>query len=138
MEKAKNKTDFFSNDKPHWWTERHNEVGKTGVNLGCWVNTNKAAVSVLFNPDLKKEFFNLKESLESEIGFVLEQKDKSKSRGFAKSNKEGFLKWFDKGGYRSPESEWDQIQEELIDHFVKLEKALKPILKKLKPSNKAT
>lgn len=137
LEKTKNKTDFFANDKPNWWTNIHNEVGKTGVQLGCWVNKDKTAISVLFNPGLKEKFFNLKESLESEIGFVLEQKDKSKSRGFTKSNKEGLLKWFDKGGYRSPESEWDQIQEEMINNFVKLEKALKPILEKLKLSNKA-
>ena len=137
LEKVKNKTNFFSNDKPHWWTNRYNEVEKTGVQLGCCVNKNKVAVSVLFNLELKEKFFDLKKSLESEIGFVLEQKDNSKSRGFAKSNKEGFLKWFDIGGYRSPENEWDQIQEEMIDHFVKLEKALKPILEKLKLSNKA-
>ena len=137
LEKAKNKTDFFSNDKPHVWTERHNKIGTTNVKLGCWVNANKTAVSILFNPDLKNKFFNLKGKLESEIGFSLELKDKNKSRGFAKSNKEGFLKWFDKGGYRSPESEWDQIQEDMINHFVKLEKALKPILKELKLSNKA-
>ena len=134
LEKAKNKTDLFSNDKPHWWTNRHNEVEKTGVQLGCWVNKNKVAVSVLFNPELKRKFFNLKESLESEIGFVLEQKDSSKNRGFAKSNKEYFLKWFDIGGYGSPKSEWDQIQEEMIDNFVKLEKALTPMLEEIKKS----
>ena len=138
LEKAKNKTDFFSNDRPYWWTGRHNEIGKTGVEIGCRVNRNKTAVSIRFNPNLKDKFLNLKESLESEIGFVLEQVDKNKSRGFAaKSDKEEYLKWFDKGGYRNPESEWDQIQEELIDHFVKLEKALKPFLKNLKSSNKA-
>ena len=137
LEKAKNKTDFFSNDKLSWWTGRHNEIGKTGLMLGCRVNTNKTAVSVLFNLSVKDKFLNLKEKLESEIGFVLEQTDKSKSRGFVKSDKEEYLKWFDKGGYRSPESEWDQIQEELIDHFVKLEKALKAFLKQLKLSNNA-
>ena len=86
-------------------------------------------------PNLKNKFLNLKESLESEIGFVLEQTDKDKSRGFVKSNKEEFLKWFDKGGYRSPESEWDQIQEEMIGNMIKLEKLLKPALDKFKSSD---
>ena len=137
LEKAQNKTEFFFNDKPHWWPGRHNEIEKTGVMLGCRVNTNKTAVSVLFNPNLKDKFLNLKESLESEVGFVFEQTDKNKSRGFVKSEKEEFLKWFDKGGYRSPESKWDQIQDELIDHFVKLEKALKSALDKSKTSSSA-
>lgn len=137
LEKASNKTDFFSKDKPKWWTGRHNEIGKTGLMLGCRVNKNKTAVSILFNLSVRDQFLNLKERLESKIGFVLEQKDKNTSRGFVKSDKEEYLKWFDTGGYRSPESEWNQIQEELIDHFVKLEKALKPFAKQLKRSRNA-
>ena len=136
LEKAKNKTDFFSNDKSNWWTGIHNEFGKTGVEIGCRVTENKTAVSVRFNPNLKDKFLNLKERLESEVGFILKQEDKNKSGGFVKSEKEKYLKWFDKGGYKSPRSEWDQIQEVMIDHFVKLEKALKPLLKELKLSNK--
>ncbi len=136
LEKAKNKTDFFSNDKPHSWTERHNEIEKTGFKIGCYVNQNKTAVSVRFNPSVKDKFLNFKKNLESEIGFILEQTD-NKSGGFVKSDKEKYLKWFDTGGYKNPENEWDKIQEELIDHFVKLEKALKPFLKQLKLSNNA-
>ena len=128
LEKAKTKTSFFSNDKPHTWTERHNKVGTRAIKLGCWVNANRTAVSVLFNPDLKDLFSKLKQPLEAEIGFLLEEKDKSKSRGFAKSNKEGLIKWFENGGYRSPKNEWGQIQEEMIDRFVKLEKSLKSAL----------
>ena len=137
LEKAKDKTDFFANDKPHTWTERHNKVETTDVKLGCWVNAKKTAISILFNPELKENFFNLKKDLEDEIGFSLEQKDKGKSRGFAKSNKEGFIKWFDSGGYRNSEEEWSQIQDKMIDHFVKLEKALKSALDKLEISHPA-
>ena len=137
LKKAKTKTEFFSNDKSHTWTERHNKVGTTDIKLGCWVNANRTAVSVLFKPGLKEKFADAKKDLEAEIGFLLEQKDKNKSRGFAKSDKEGFIKWFARGGYRSPESEWDQIQEEMIDHFVKLEKALKAVLKELEVSHTA-
>ena len=57
LEKAKTKTSFFSNDKPHTWTERHNKVGTRAIKLGCWVNANRTAVSVLFNPDLKDPDF---------------------------------------------------------------------------------
>ena len=133
LEKAKNKTNFFSNDRPHWWTQRYNKVGTSSIEIGCGVNADKTSVLVRFTPELKDIFFNLKKSLETEIGFKLEEKNIYKSRGYVKSNKEGFLKWFSKGGYRSPESEWDQIQKEMIDHFVKLEKSLKPMLSKLKP-----
>lgn len=137
LENAKDKTDFFVNDRLYSWTGRHNKIGKTGVELGCRVNANRTAVSIIFNPDLKDKFLNLKEDLEAEIGFVLDLSDKDRSKiGFVKSNKKELIKWFDNGGYRSPESEWNQIQEEMINHFVKLEKALKPFLKKLKPMNK--
>lgn len=137
LEKANNKTSFFSKDKVFSWTARHNKIGTTGIQLGCYVNAGKTAVSVLFEPDLEKDFLSLKKDLEAEIGFYLEQRDKSKSRGMATSNREGFIKWLDRGGYQNPKDEWDQIQEEMLDHFVKLEKALKPMLSKLKKTQSA-
>ena len=48
LEKAKDKTDFFSGDRLYWWTGRLNEIGKTGVEIGCRLNTNKTAVSVRY------------------------------------------------------------------------------------------
>ena len=136
LEKAKSKTDFFSKDKTHWWTGRHKEVRKTGILLGCRVNKDKTAVSIIFNPNLKDKLFKLKGRLESEVGFVLKHVEKDQSRGYVKTNKEELLKWFDKGGYRSPQSEWNQIQDSLIDHFVKLEKGLKQTLKEWKSLDK--
>ena len=37
----------------------------------------------------------------------------------------------DRGGYRSPESEWPDIQAEMVDAMTKLEAALKPALDSL-------
>ena len=136
LEKAKEKTDFFSKDKIHSWTQRYNKVGVLDIEIGCGINTDKTSVLVRFKPELREDFFKLKKTLESEIGFKLEEKDKRKSRGYVKSEKEGFLRWFDKGGYKSPLDEWDQIQDSLIDNFVKLERGLKKLLKELNSSKK--
>ena len=134
LEKAKNKTDFFSNNKSSWWPGMHSKIEKTDIDIGCRVNIDKTAVSVMFEPNFEEKFLKLKESLESEVGFILTEGAKKNKKGWAYSDKKEYLKYFDKGGYRSPKNEWDKIQDEMIDHFVKLEKAFKPLLKELKPN----
>ncbi len=41
-------------------------------------------------------------------------------------------KRFDNGGYRDDEERWEEIQTPMIDAMIRLEKALKPYIAKLK------
>ena len=74
--------------------------------------------------------------MESKLGFDFEFKNMGNAG--ATSEKYQIIKWFEKGGYRSPENEWSQVQAEMIDNMIQLEKFLKPFLNTLNKSLKAS
>ena len=138
LKRAKEKTDFFAKDKTHWWSERHNDFSLLkGLKIGCYINQHKTAVSFVSNkPEIKNQLLSIKKSLEDSLGFEFEVKERQMVFGTL-SNVEGYRGWLkNSGGYNSPEKDWDKIQDDLIDNFVKLEKGLKQILTQLKSSNK--
>ena len=131
---SREKTDFFSNTTPSTWTVIEHHINKD-IHLVYRINKNKGGIGILFKEHLKDHFLNLKKEWENTLGFDLEF-NKAGNAG-KPSGKYQFIKWFDKGGYRNPEQEWDQIQEEMIDNMIKLEKLFKSTLSKLKFSKKA-
>ncbi|MDE0119241.1 MAG: DUF4268 domain-containing protein [Bdellovibrionales bacterium] len=133
LDNSRGKTDFFSNTGPSTWTVIEHHINKD-IHLVYRVNKNKGAIGVCFAEHLKNRFLSLKKNWKSKLGFDLELK-KVGNDG-APSTKHQFIKWFDKGGYRNPEHEWDQIQEEMINNMIALEKLLKPALDKIEPSRK--
>ena len=134
LDSSREKTDFFSNTALSYWTVVTHKVNKN-IFLAYRINKNKSAIAILFEESLKDQFLNLKKDWESNLGFDLEFKNAGNAG--VPSAKYQLIKWFDKGGYRNSEHEWDQIQEEMIDNMIKLEKLLKSALSKFKSSYKA-
>ena len=134
LDNSREKTDFFSKTTPSTWTVIQHHINKN-IYLVYRINKDKVGIGVLFTKHLKNHFLNLKKDWESEFGFDLEF-NKAGNAG-KPSEKYQFIKWFNKGGYKNPESEWNQIQEEMIDNMIKLEKLFKVALSKIKFSNKA-
>ena len=134
LENSRKKTEFFSNTSSSTWTVIEHHINKN-IHLAYRINKNKGAIALLFAKNLKDQFLSLKEEWENELGFDLEFKNAGNAG--VPSGKYQFIKWFDKGGYRNPEHEWDQIQEEMIYNMIKLEKLFKSALNKFKFSDKA-
>ena len=74
--------------------------------------------------------------MESKLRFDFEFKNVGNAG--APSERYQIVKWFETGGYRSPDNEWNEIQEEMIDNMIQLEKFLKPLLNTLNISRKAS
>lgn len=134
LDNSREKTDFFSNTAPSTWTVIEHHINKN-IHLVYRINKDKGGIAVCFAEHLKNHFLSLKKEWESKLGFDLEF-EKVGNAG-KPSKKYQFIKWFDRGGYRSPEHKWDQIQKEMIDNMIKLEKLFKAALNKFKFSNKA-
>ena len=134
LDNSREKADFFSNTTPSTWTVIEHHINKD-IHLVYRINKNKGGIGILFKEHLKDHFLNLKKEWENNLGFNLEF-NKAGNAG-KPSKKYQFIKWFNKGGYRNPENEWIQIQEEMTSNMSKLEKLLKSPLSKFNSSDKA-
>ena len=104
------------------------------IYLNYRINKDKGGIYLVFAENFKTQFLSLRKEWESELGFSLEFKDSNVEGG--SFDKCEFLKWFDKGGYRNPKAEWKEIQEEMVNNMIKLEKLLEAFLSSQKLSNK--
>ena len=132
LNNRREKTDLFSNATPTWWTVIEHPFHKD-INLACHINKNKGGIAVRFEAHLKDLFLKLAKDWKSKLGFDLKI-DKMGNAGMP-STKYQLIKWFDKGGYSNPER-WDQIQEEMINNMIKLEKLLQTNLDKFESLHK--
>lgn len=131
LDNSKGKTDFFSKTSTSRLTViRHNI--EEDIRLAYYINKDKGGIAVRFSPDLRAYFLNLKKDLESKLGFDLKFEEGGTTK---KSKRDHLIKWFDKGGWRNQENEWDQIQEEMITNMIELGKLVKSALK-VKSSDK--
>ena len=111
LENSREKTDLFSNTSSTAWTVVTHNINKN-ISLAYRINKNKGAIAVIFEENLKNQFLSLKKEWENKLGFDLEFNNAGNAG--KPSDKYQIIKWFDKGGYRSSETEWDQIQEEMM------------------------
>ena len=134
LENNKEKTKGFSLPSPSWWTVMEKNSPHKDISLAYNIRKNKGGIIIKFKQDFKDQFFNLKKEWENELGFPLEFR-KSGNAG-KPSDKYELCKLFDKGGYRNPKAEWKEIQEEMVNNMIKLEKLLESFLSNQKLSNK--
>jgi hypothetical protein len=130
LERSKKRTNLFKNVNP---TAGHSSIwaggGKQGLAFAYVVRKNKARVEFVFwhsDPQLNKHRFELlkakKGEIEAAYGEPLEwdaKKEEQKQR-YIRSNSSI-------GGLEDNEK-WPQIQDDLVDRMVRLEKALRPHL----------
>ena len=135
LERSTKKTNLFSKAFPSYWTIISHKFNKD-ISLAYRINKDRYAIAVIFEENLKKDFLGFKKELERKLGFDFEFKNVGNAG--APSEKYQIIKWFEKGGYRSPKSEWSQIQAEMVDNMIQLEKSLKPFLNTLNKFRKAS
>ena len=131
LENNKENTKGFS---PSWWTVIEKKSTNKDISLAYNINRTKGGISIKFKQDFKDQFFSLKKEWENELGFPLEFRNSGNAG--KPSDKCEFIKWFDKGGYKNPKAEWKEIQEEMVNNMIKLEKLLESFLSNQKLSNK--
>ena len=133
LEKAKSKTNLHSNVSPSKDNWISASAGKSGMGWAYSITMNKAAVELFIDrgPDKKDEtdriygkLLNNREKIEKEFGEPLIW-DKVEGRRVCR-----IKSICDIGGLKN-EDLWDQIQEDLIDRMVRLEKALKQSLSRI-------
>ena len=135
LEISSKKTDLFSKAFPSYWTTISHKINKD-VSLIYRINKDRYSIAVTFEENLKEVFIGFKQELESKLGFDFEFKNVGNAG--VPSEKYQIIKWFEKGGYRSPENEWNQVQTEMINNMIQLEKFLQPFLNTLNKSHKAS
>lgn len=110
-------------------------AGIRGLSYAFWVNQYSVRIELRIDRGKNAEEENIK------IFKELKQKESKIEEDFGSpliwADLEGYRvcsirKDIDKGGYRSDESLWQGIVDEVVDSMVKLEKAIKPHLKNLK------
>lgn len=134
LEKARGKTNLHSNVSPtkdNWSTAG---AGKAGMGWSYSITMNKGSVELYIDrgPDKKDEtdkiynkILNDRERIENQFGEPLIW-DKVEGRRVCR------IKSICNIGGLKNEDLWNQIQEDLIDRMIRLEKALKPSLSKIK------
>ncbi|MDE0151331.1 MAG: DUF4268 domain-containing protein [Bdellovibrionales bacterium] len=135
LDRSSEKTDLFSKSFPSSWTIISHRVNKD-VALAYRINKYRYSIAVLFEKSLKENFLGFKKELKNKLGFDFQFKNVGNAG--TPSERYQIIKWFEKGGYRSSEHEWNEIQEEMIDNMIQLEKFLKPFLNTINISRKAS
>jgi hypothetical protein len=133
LEQSKSKTKLHSNISP----SKHNWIGTGaetyGLNLNYVVRKDSADVELYIdrgkdseeiNKNIFNQLFQNKEKIESEFGEPLDWQMLEGKRACR------IRKHITIGGYR--DDEWSEIHEAMIDYMIKLERSLKPFIKKLR------
>jgi len=130
---ARTKTDLHANRSPGIYQWIGGSIGRHGFQLNYVVRGDESQVELYIDlgansDDLNLAMFNeLKKhqpEIEAAFGGALEWQDLPESRACR-------IRKVIPGGYRSPEVEWPQIDEMLVDNMIRLDKALRPFVQKL-------
>jgi hypothetical protein len=128
LEKSKARTRLLANIKPrdHYWLGT--SAGRNGATLGYILVKDYTGIELYidFGDSQKNKaafdrLFEQKDQIESELGYTLELRrldDKRASR---------IIKYYYNGGIDTPEK-WPDIQEQMLDNMIKLDKSLRPRL----------
>jgi hypothetical protein len=135
LENAKNKTKLHNNVTPGIYNWIGASAGKRGLGYNYAVTKHGCQAELYIdcgkdskekNEAIFEDLAKNKDSIEKEFGGPLswEKLELKRACRIVKRN--------NKGGYRDKEENWPEIQDELIDSMIRMEKSLKPFIKKLK------
>ncbi|MCB9438280.1 MAG: DUF4268 domain-containing protein [Anaerolineales bacterium] len=131
LELARQRTALHANSTPHN-NYINTGAGISGIEFRYLVRRFDADVDLYIDHDtgegnrqLLEKLHAYRETIEESFGDVLEWEVSESSRACR------IRKRIKVGGYRSAPEEWPTIQDALIDAMIRLEKALRPYLKKL-------
>ena len=135
LEYSKDKHKLFSSISPTHYNWIGTSSGLRGVTYSYWLK--KDAISIKIYIDRGKEadnenlaIFNelltKKERIEEKFGEPLEWEEMETARACI------IKKDYNIGGWQTPEEEWEPIYEAIVDAMIRLEKATKPEIQKIR------
>ena len=134
LERARQKTELHANISPNPYSWIGTSAGVRGLSFNYTVRQHEAVAELYIdrgkgaeeeNKQIFDRLFAAKEEIETAFGEPLEWR-KLEGRRACRIQKTL------KGGYRDREEKWPKIHENLIETMIRLERALKPHLDKLK------
>lgn len=133
LEMAKGKTNLHSNITPGKYSWIATGAGVSGLGYNYVIKQTESAVELYIdkkddgqNELIFDTLLKHKSEVETSFGETLEW-ERLENRRACRIRKTISL-----GGYQSSESDWFEIHEKMIDSMIKLERALKPFVQKLK------
>lgn len=131
---AKTKTDLHANRKPGIYGWIGGGIGKAGLSLNYATREDDSQVELYIdfglgsdekNLQVLNEFQQHKDAIEASFGDQLEWQDLPASRGCRIRNRI-------EGGWRTSQEEWPGIHEKLVEAMIRLDRALRPYVPKLR------
>ncbi len=138
IEALPNRSDLFGGASPTRDSWISKGAGKTGVAYQCWCNASNVRIELRIQPPTGGESQRKEESqrIFEHLKRHREAIDHSLGEGFEWFEPEDKIvrairKTLDRGGYKSDESEWPAIINEMIDEMRKLEESTREIIRNL-------
>ena len=134
LERANERTSLHSNNSPTKGTWISTSAGKSGLSFTYVARQNDCQVELYIDrgKDKKEEnnqIFDFFKAHQKEIEITFGDKlDWEPLEGRRACR---IAKYMDHGGYRSPEEEWPEVQNKMLDAMIRLEKAISPYLSQL-------
>jgi hypothetical protein len=135
LDRASKKTKLHSTISPNHYNWIGTGTGKSGLLYNYSITKHEGQVELYIdvgkgseeeNKAILDELIKQKNEIESIFGEPLDWQSLDGKRACR-------VCWrIDKGGYRNDEEEWPEIQDQMIDAMVRLDKALSPQIKRLK------
>jgi len=134
LERAKAKTKLHSTISPSCYSWIGMGAGKSGLGLNYGIRQHESSEELYIdrgkeseeeNKSIFDQLFRSKDTIEATFGQPLKWERLEGKRACRISNAT-------EGGYRDNEKKWPAIQDTMIDAMIRLEKALRPHLEKLK------
>lgn len=135
LDRAKSKTKLHANISPSQYSWISTGAGKSGISFNYTIHKHEAIVELYIyrgkdseneNKAIFDAIYESKDDIESAFGDTLEWLRLDAKRACR------IIKSIELGGYRDDESKWLEIQDSMIDTMIRLEKALKPYIERLK------
>jgi len=135
LEEARRRTKLHASISPTPYSWVGTSAGKRGLGFNYGVRQHEASVELYIdrgkdseeeNKAIFDQLMNHKESIEAVFGGPLEWQRLEGKRACR------IKKTISLGGYRDEDNKWPEVHEAMIDAMIRLEKALKPYIQKMK------
>ncbi|WP_428236546.1 DUF4268 domain-containing protein [Gracilimonas sp.] len=135
LEHSKSKHNLFNSISPSHYNWIGTSSGLRGVNYTYWLKKDSISLKLYIdrgkeaddeNLAIYNELLTKKDQIEQQFGEPLDWEEMEGSRSCV------IKKDYEVGGWQTPEEEWDTIYEKVVDAMVRLEKATKPKIQKIR------
>ncbi|MAO64832.1 MAG: hypothetical protein CL666_07505 [Balneola sp.] len=135
LEHSKSRHNLFNSISPSHYNWIGTSSGLRGVNYSYWIKKDSISLKIYIdrgkeaddeNLAIFNELLTKKDQIEEIFGESLDWEELEGSRSCV------IKKDYEVGGWQTPEEEWDTIYEKVVESMVRLEKATKPEIQKIR------